>query len=418
MFTIQKSGRVYSTTFDPSDYASPAGNTYYVNPDATGSGDGSSFENGFTTIQAGLQASNASVLLLTSGYYTWRDSGWLNGSPAFVRNVALICPDGEAVLHTGEDDFAYNWSKTAGYTNIYQTAYNANTSAVDFTNKDSDGFDIPVKRVANAGSLAATLTAMDAEPNTSYFSGGVFYCHTFDSRVPDGTKQDIIIFRDKLNMYIQGNYEFYFENIKFLGGDYPFAYIVTDGAAAKVITKSCKFSAGLQGGSYMRDIDFFHFTDGFSKYNALDGFYERMNVHARQTKGVYFDCKSDKNGREVDLGAGGDSNDNNVNGFSAHDGCQIIRANCTAELNDGRNFGETHADTTIMWLGSYGGESSAVGQTTTDDAAFAISAGVSAWMENCQSGASYYGRVNGSSTLVDLGGYIDGSINGDSGTIT
>jgi len=44
--------------------------------------------------------------------------------------------------------------------------------------------------------------------------------------------------------------------------------------------------------------------------------------------------------------------------------------------------------------------------------------GCSTWVENCESGSGYYGRANvNTDSYIDLGGYIDGSLNGDYGTI-
>jgi len=407
-FAIEQSGRNFRSTFDAAVYAAPAGVTVYVDPVNGASGNnGLSSGAAKDTLQNALDITNASVVVLAPGYYD-RAKTWGTSGPALYRNTALLCPTGRAIFAMA--NASYTWSKTGGRTNVYQATTNTAEIVADHTNLDSEGFPTPL---VNVGSVATC----DSTPNSWYHDGTVLYVHTFDARSPGSSSSNpIVAFRNNLvGFEIEGNYEFYFKSIDLWGGrDGALFYTTTNGTAAKVIAEDCTFAYSDQGFT-ADDLDFAYARNCKAKYNKLDGF--SINSATTQTKAVFENCRGTMCGLDSFLGAGQDDFDDNCNAFTAHDSSVMIVLNGYGDKTDGPIIAQVGTSTSLI-LGTYAGESYATTQGAGGaDVSYKVAAGTTMWMENCESGPSYDGRQN-TGTLYDLGGYIDGSQNGDDGTIS
>lgn len=406
-FSITRRARTYFTDFMPSSSLSaPSGTTYYVNPAATGTADGLSWTNAFTNIQDALKASNAAVILLAPGHYDWRACGWISAGtgllPAFARDTAMICVGGKAILSTN-DPATQSWSQNGTYPVVSETTHNAIFDVVDLTYKNARGIPIPYVKRASVADVAAN-------PGSWYFTGTTLSVHTHNSRAADSS---VMAFRQKDNMDIRGSYNFYFENIEFWGGSEPIVYNVSNGNNKHIVCKNCAALYGPNGGFLFRDISRVSMLDCHAEYSELDGFAYRQNVHSVQTHVLEVNCTAYNNG----IYDYTNNYDNNVNGSSAHDGVRIVRLNGFHAGNDGGQIVDTGGAQSLN-LGVQAGESLATTQSGTDDVGFKATASGEMWLENCSAFGSHYNRVNGSSTITDLGGFSGNGPGGDSGTIT
>ena len=404
-FSIKRRGRKYTTDFDASAYASPSGTTYYVDPAAgSDSNDGLSIGEAFATIEAALTATDASIIMLKAGFYTWQDAGWLNNQPTIPRDIALKVYGGaRAIIHAG--NAFYSWSLSSGKTNTYQTAYNAVGSVIDLTNTDEYGIPVPLTKLAS-------IEAVEAAPGSFYYPVSApfnLYVHTHDSRAPDS---NIIAFQIKDNFDIRAAHNVYAENIDFWGGRYPMVFQNVDGDGAHLVFKNCSFCYGSTfEGVRLRDVTRGTFLRCTSAHNVGDGFAYRQNVFATQTDILEVDCKAYDN---VDLAAAA----NNINGSSAHDGVRVIRLGGVYKTNAGGQITDTHAGTQTLNLGCSAGESITATQNGTDDTGYRVTSGAALWMENAKASGSYYDRVNSASNITSTRSFTGTGAGGDSGGIS
>lgn len=399
-FSIKRRGRRYSTDFDGASFKAPSRATYYVDPTASGANNGSSWADAFTTIQAALTASNAARIYLTPGFYDWNDCGWLNGTPSFNRDTAIICEGGKAILHTSQDA-AFNWS-AEGSANVYQTTYNALYEVVDRSNVNARGVPIPLNKVIS-------IADVSSNPGSYYYAGSTLYVHTHDSRAPDS---NIMAFRQKNNMDIRAAHNIYFENIEFWGGTYPIVFNQVDGDGKHIVLVNPVANYGLFGGFLFRDISRVSLINWHAEYNELDGAAYRQNINNTQTNVLEVNGLSFNNG----IFDHNNNYDNIVNGSSAHDGVHIIRLNGEYAQNDGSQIGDTHNGTQSLNLGTLAGESFSTAQISSTDTGYRCTNFASMWMENANAQDSYFDRVN-AANMIDLGGFSSNGTGGDSGVI-
>jgi hypothetical protein len=403
-FKIQSRAGTYSADFTGSHLANPAGTTYYVDPDAGNNGNtGLSDDQAFSTIQNALQASNASIIMLKAGYYTWLDCGWLNGQPAIARDTAIKVYGGDkAILHTGH--VTYNWSPASGQVNTYKTAYNAVGRVIDLTQTDEHGVPIPLTK-------RDTIADVEANAGSYYYPSSSPYnlhVHTYDGRIPDA---DIMAFQIKDNFDIRSAHSIYAENVEFWGGRYPLVFHTVSGNGKEMAFKNCGFAySSTFEGLRIRDLSRVSFMSCYSAYNLGDGFAYRQNVFSVQTDILEANCKAFGN---ADFAGTAD----NINGSSVHDGCRIIRIGGTYERNAGGQIADTHANSQSLNLGCAAGENLTATQNGTNDTGYRCTASASMWMKDCTSTGSYYDRVN-TATMTDLGGFGGTGLAGDYGTIS
>lgn len=419
-FTIYENGRSYRSNYNYSQYANPAGTTVYVDPiNGLDTNSGLTSALAKKTINSALAVSGVSKVILAAGLYTIYDLGWVtNPTPTFTRDMAFICESGQAKLTTAHRASQYSWSQNGTHSQIYQTAFGvAPTQVVDATNTDDEGYGINLKELAFDTDLATTLSNLAANPGYYYWASSVLYVHTFDTRAPtSGVANDIMAFLNYECMTIRGNYKSYFENISFQGALSPLNYNITNGTDAALVAVNCEVLYA-NSGFYIDDIDFAAFKNCTAKYCKLDGFAEHAASFGTQVHALYENCRATYCGLDTIFGVEGDDFDNNANAFSAHEGAYVIRLNCYGDKTDGPIFQDISASQTL-WLGCTALEAQSTQQGGTVDVAFKASdSGTNVWMKNCRSGDSYYGRMNVGATLIDIGGYVDGSQNGDSGVI-
>lgn len=409
---IIRRGRKYYNSFDTSDYANPEGVTTYLAPDGSSSNDGLSAENPKDSIHDCLDIADCSKIICAPGYYNRTTFFASQSGISLPRDCAIVCEGGRAEFAMA--DSSYTWSKTAGRTNVYQANINRPYLVTDRTNLDADNMPIPLTRVAD-------LATCDSTPGSWYWdeTPDLLYVHTFDAREPAASSSDICAMRSGLYSFrFSGNHNLYLENIDIYGGENgSLLYDTTDGTSADIITENCKLGYSEGNGMSLFDVRLAYSKNCISRYNNLDGF----SLNSDQTAGgkwLLQDCVASLNGTAENLGEEGDQFDNNCNGFTGHDGTSMAVLNGNATECDGPQYAFVDANTEALLLGCHAGESLATNQDSTSDSGFVSQGGPEAWLENCSSGDSYYARVVQTATMTDLGGFIDGSQEGDFGTVS
>jgi hypothetical protein len=415
LFTIQEKGRKYQSTFNTAPYAAPAGTTVYLNP-FTGNNSNSGLTEALpkaslSGASGALSVANVSVIICAPGYYAIGDVMNVTNRVVLTRDLAIICPTGRAYFTISNGFSTYSWAvESAPNGNVYREAgYSAVQIVIDVTNLDSSGDPIPLLE-------RASIAECQANPNSWFHDGSNLYVHTFDSRAPANGVRDIVGLRGAgaiKNLDVEGNFKLYLKNITLWGGNQPLLYETTNGTAAQIVAENCDFLYGGAGsGVSMDDLSFAYFKNCRARYNKLDGF--SFNGTVTSGNHVCDNCTSTDNGLASVFGTTGDDYDLNCNAFTSHNNCNLVLLSCTGDRTDGPLCAIVNTVDALV-LGCTMGQSLIETGTAVS---FNVTAGTTMHMKNCQSGASFYGRQNISGTFIDYGGYINGSTNGDNGTIT
>lgn len=313
--------QTYVTDLDAETRKVASSVTYYFDP-VTGSGmnDGLSAENPKNSLGNLIDVLNASppaggaTFILAPGYYSG-SAGFAGKNIGFDLNV--ICPDGRAEFSFRD---AFTWSKTAGRTNVWQSATSRTAQAVvDLADLDAFGIE---RRLTNAADVAA----VDATAGSMFISGGVLYVHTHDGREPDS---DIIGLSPSIKAWDQTlAHNFYLENIDFWGYGEP-VYLNAAGLNATFVSCSFRYSAesedGLKVDNALTSSDLIICVDCDASYNAYDGFNYNGSALC-----IEIGCKGVWNGY---------TNTNaNDNGSTGHDDATVVRIMGVYRFNADRNI--------------------------------------------------------------------------------
>lgn len=308
----------FKTEFDVSELA-PTGKKYYVDiVDGLDTNDGLTPATALQRVHTAAKKVDAVEVIVDSGYY---DDGYAMNGWAIDKNLSIKAAEGaEVVLSTRRNQEGV-WTKTAGYTNIYQVSRSLVLNVFDKKFKDSYGDDFQMLPTND-------LTTLDNAPGRMFYSSSILYVHTSDSRIPD---VDVTVFLDLYNVQNRGGLTLYLEGIKFEGGKYPVLTQNETGTPTMTLAKNCEFKYSGATGS-----------DGATNYggttiyqgclvakNSDDGFSYTI-YNGLPTNGIEIDCLARNNGRTG----------NNDNGSTAHDGSNVIRLNSTYAYNVGPNIGD------------------------------------------------------------------------------
>jgi hypothetical protein len=158
--------------------------TLYVDKDATGANNGTSWTDAYTVISDAIQAVNQNTTIyIKGGYYGYANSSKARQIPAY--DVEFIAVDGQVYNTSNQWDDAGTWSASG---DAYVASFpNDTNSIVDYSVLDSDG--VPYV-------LEPQSSIADVQNNGGFFwDGSDLYIRTSDDRVPDS---NLSIYRSQL----------------------------------------------------------------------------------------------------------------------------------------------------------------------------------------------------------------------------
>ena len=222
-FTRNLNGR-YSSSFNPDTYVAGWGitQTIYVDVvngnDSTGSGTSGS---PYKTVAKAMGVATSSVAtaieiaIKTNGtnQVFYRDQ-FSNGSGAYTvtgQRIYITTDNNSYVAYVSTGQSGLSWSKTGGYTNVYQATRSATANVVDTSYLDS--YNVPLSYT-----LQNSIAAVDANDGSWYTSGGIVYAHQHGGGSP-GTNVlvNIELNYEPFAANLGNNAEVFFRNLVFVG---------------------------------------------------------------------------------------------------------------------------------------------------------------------------------------------------------
>lgn len=356
------SSEIY-TDFDAADFQHVgAGKTYYVDVNnGDDSNDGLTPSSSLKSVHVALAKSDVDIIIVAEGYY--QDLHGFNNLPMQNKNITIKAAPGANVIISTERKLA--WTKTEGYTNVYNASRTQVATVWDGKVLDKFGDYTKLQEVES-------IASVDATPGSYYYNSPNLYVHTVDSRAADS---DIHVFLNLRNLYNTGDSTTYIEGIKLYGGNSGAAYVATTGAGQNplFVAKDCEFKYASEGngGFTALGADVILQKCVFSR-NAKDG----ANYHARNgrvNRVIEVDCVGRNNG----LGRNTDTDNNS----SIHDGGKIIRVNCTYHGSEGPNVHDINAGTESWNIGCESYASAAT--LSSRNSNYMVEDGAKMWLDTC-----------------------------------
>jgi hypothetical protein len=338
-------GGTFSTDFDPSKNknalgsAAPGTGIYYVSPSGNSGNTGETLGSPLT-IDAALAKSDVVELRFGAG-----EIRRTSASTVISKSINFVAVE-RGVKWTGWNA-DLTWSLLSG--NIYQ----ATRSTVQLVADGAPGVvdwagRKAVYKYMGASDTPASIVVAPGQWATNVAASTV-YVWPADSRVMTGTDTNI---RLSINaggtcLNIQGGVNVYAEGIDFEGGG-----SVTGGGRAMVQVSSTAggnptFTAYNCSASYSADNGFgstggswISLVNCVAYGNTDDGFgYHYSATYSAVPTVLEIGCRSFNNGYDYQTTT--QSVDDNRNGFTIHDGIDVIRVNCLASGSYGPNFADT-----------------------------------------------------------------------------
>ena len=420
--SIYKSGSVYSTDFDPTDYrlveGGPGVTTYYVDK-ATGldTNAGTSSEP-FKTILKAISFSRGdapTVLVKVKGgtYYLTEN---MNDKRPEATNLSIISWDNQPVICSNENTNIVPASWTLDSSNTYYSSvagygYSEYRSSA-WDGKIGDGFGdyLPLIPVASIAECKST--------SNSYYTDTAalrIYVHCSDNRAPDA---DIHVFEawSSPGQYkdypgLPSSAQCYFENVHFFGGAIAFA--IEQSHATNTTTSvfnNCSFKYA--GVSYPQTVHALGNID-VALYGCLvaeshgDGFSYQSYGSNPAPRAIEIDCEARRCGSLL-LGTANQ-------GTSMHDGGKIVRVNGNYHHNENDQVADV-GNGTLAWLVSciasdglkagYSGFLCGNGTPVTN-----------MWVDSCESSNNTYGIYCGTGSTTYTNSFTSDSGNTGAGSI-
>lgn len=315
-----------------------------------------------------------------------RAKSFADDSSTAVSNVPIIIETMDGRCKTGPFD-DLTWAKTAGYVNVYDTTRSNALRAFNPQLPDFIGSNVEKEYVyINAGNLAASITAVDAQEGSWTVDGATnkVYAHAHghdvvsDATIRLTLSTPGIEWNCNKDLFLRG-FDFYGGvggNLKAFGG-----------STNNIVVDDCNFYYAASGNTYNGSssvIDsaqilgcqlFAAFNSSF-KYASKDG----INLHAENSvipSGLIVNCVGQFNGLTP-------SQSNN--GFTTHDGIKSISIGSTYTHNRGTNSGHVSDDTQVWCVGDKAGHSA--GDLPTGGGinygGFGVwSGGAKIWLDSC-----------------------------------
>lgn len=354
----------FETDLDISTLKNPTGKTYYVSGSGSNTNDGLSASSPLADLYTAMSKSDVDTVMVDGEYSYYRTTaGYMMGT--VKKNINIIGYNGKPRIVCAD---LLNFSKTDGYTNVYQAPRSAVTRVVNVNKKDVNGDYFELKKVAS-------IAEVDSTPNSWYTASNVVYVNQNNGLV---NKEDIICLLGIDLFRINGDYNVYLENFEFLGGLRNIRFETSTG---EIVLNNVKLSYSVQsngnglemvGGTYAVS------NACESSKQMMDGFNYHKGINGELPYFVEIDCIARDNGFEMGT-AGSKSN----NGSTAHDGIKGIRLNGLYARNDGGNVADVNAGTQTWNLGciAFGSYQVSDFQTTT---------GAHQFLDSCEGFGSNY----------------------------
>lgn len=328
----------YYTDFDVAEMKNVGGTDYYVAPNGLSTNDGLTVDTPLATPVQAIGKLDVGTIWVKGGNY-YRNSQGLPPLGAININVNIVGYDGIVkVIHAD----ASSYTKTAGYTNVYQVNRSSVGRVVDLSVIDGEDY----AELLNVASIAL----VDSTPNSYFTASGIVYVHTINSRVADVNVCPVLTTASTTINATPTNV--YFENIEFIGGARPLQLISETG---NLFAKNCKFLYGVQSNGNGLEIigGGLVISQGcVASKNPMDGFNYHKSAGTLLPYFLEIDCVGRNNG--ILAGTGGTRSDN---GSTAHDGVKGIRTNGKYYRNDGGNVADVNAGTETWNIGCVAFES-------------------------------------------------------------
>jgi len=350
----------------------PTGKTYWVDPNGNDSNSGEDADHPLLKISTAMNKADAVVVVLKDGFYNHnRAPLHLNG---YSKSIAVVAAEGATPV-IGSIEGTQTYTKTDGYTYVYQTSYYANC-VWDVVNKKPY---MQLTSIADVESMAGSF----------YTDGTTTYVHLLDGSEPNYNKIRPCKQTDVFRITASGAITVYIEGITVCGGGYGGFRVTSDGTnRPTVYAKNCKFFGSLLNSALYLEGCFSILQNCEAGYATEDGF----GYHAKTTspRAVEINCEGHHNGLE-----GGTDN-----GSTMHDGGVIIRINGKYHHNKGPNVADVH-NTTASWnLGCHAWRS-AIETQDNANADFVVSSDqANMGLDNCSAYGSYYSLFANSTGVV------------------
>lgn len=340
---------------------SSSGVTYYVDStNGLNSNDGLTPQTAFKNMSTAFAKNDISCMVLKGGLYP-RTRNLYN--TVIEKTIAIKGTPGEEVIIANHSAtvFTADTSHTGTY---YGTRGNC-SGVIDTYVRNADGDPTIYEQVDQTSEVYST-------PGTWALISGTFYVHTLDNRQPDET---IIQFASGNNLVAEGSLTLYLENVKVYGGASPLrATAKTSADHLKVYAKNCDFYYTYTTDNdcvMMQGVEESIFQNCKAKYALKDGF----NYHAEQgilPKAIEINC----------IGAYcGNTDDNNDQGSTIHDGGSAIRVGCMYHDLLGSNVADQGSGTESWNVGCTAYHSLVEGNNMNCN--FFAYSGVNMWLESC-----------------------------------
>lgn len=303
---ITRQGSVYSTDFDIADYYPPTAVTYYLDAvsgdDANDGLSSGSPKQSLDVLRTALVSSppaGCRIIMAAGDYFDAATYG------AWPCNYRIEGADPTTRIGSLQ---SVSWTKTSEQENVYQTNYTAPASVVDDTaTADAVGVKPRLNR-------RTSIASVDANPGSSYESGGVLYVHTHDGRAPDA---DVLVFAATSNLWNQTTTgrNGTIENVAFCGGAEVTRFnfgsgVVVALSGVHMLYGSANGLATLGGGAEI------YVHECVARYNGQDGF---------NYKGGWDALEIDVVGGLNGWGTQPEGTNGNDQSSTAHDTVQIVR---------------------------------------------------------------------------------------------
>lgn len=332
-FSIAKAGSGYTTSYNPQS-DKPSGTIVWVSTSGSdGSGDGSE-ASPYRTINAGRL--NGDIVHIKAGFYE-------DNTAAFGINVtqdtAFIAIDGPgSVIWSSNQDFI-SWTLESG--DVYRSTISSTVNdVIDLTYTRAGEFlKDGVTGLPDLYTEQASITDVQNNAGSFYYTGTTLYVHTHDGRSPDS---DVKPMWEKAIWSPSGvNHTLYLEGIEFWGKQALYISGINGSTSSKVVAVDCafRFAPALANAKCdtVRDVRMVRCEvsdageDGFSYTNLSTAFTQHV---------LEIDCVAKRCGRV----AGGDFNNNCS---TSHRDCNLIRINGSYDTAQGPVVADVQGSQTL-----------------------------------------------------------------------
>ena len=221
-FTRSLAG-AYSSSFVPATYLAgwSISSTIYVDvvngSDSTGTGtSGNPYQTVYKALTVAIAASPAptQITIKTNGANQVFYAGQFSMTAVWAisgQKIYITTDNSSYTAYISTANSGLSWSKTGGYTNVYQVTLSSTENVVDIT-------DLDTHKVPKSYTLQTTIAAVDSTNASWYVTGGVVYVHQYGGGSP-GT--NVLVDRAYNNQLfvatLANNSEIFFQNLTFVG---------------------------------------------------------------------------------------------------------------------------------------------------------------------------------------------------------